>query len=65
MRDMVKRARLFVAQRRKAIVGVVVGVIAAQAVRRGIELSEAQADWLTMVLTGISVWAFPNQTGDV
>lgn len=64
MRDMYQCARRFVAQRRKAIVGVVVGVVAAQAVRRGVELSEAQADWLTMVLTGVSVWAFPNETGD-
>lgn len=64
MRDLYQRARRFVAHRRKAIVGVVVGAIAAQAVRRGIDLSESQADWLTMMLTAVSVWAFPNDTGD-
>lgn len=53
--------RLWLAQRRKAIIGVAVGTIAAQAARAGIDLTDAQADWLTLVLTSISVYLVPNQ----
>lgn len=52
---------IWLAQRRKAIIGVLVGSIAAQAARAGIDLTQAQADWLTVVLTGISVYLVPNQ----
>lgn len=45
---------------RKAIVGVLVGVVAAQLVQWGVDLSQAQTDLLTVVLTGLSVYLFPN-----
>lgn len=60
MRDIWTVVRRFVAQRRKAIVGVAVGAIAAHAVKLGVDLTDAQSQWLTMMLTALSVWAFPN-----
>jgi hypothetical protein len=57
---MMHTIRRFIAQRRKAIVGVAVGAIAAQAVRYGIDLTDAQTDWLTLLLTSASVYMFPN-----
>jgi hypothetical protein len=60
MKNSFDAVRVWVGQRRKSIVAVVVGAIAAQFIAWGVDLSTAQEDMLTLFLTGLSVYLFPN-----
>lgn len=56
--------RLYVAERRKALVALVVSAVAAFAARYGIDLDVAEATLLTSLLTAVSVYWVPNGSTD-
>lgn len=57
---MIDQVRRWIGQRRKAIVGVLVGAAVAKAAAYGIDMTDAQQQWLTVLLTSLSVYWFPN-----
>lgn len=57
--------KVYVAQRRKALVALVVSAVVAVAARYGVDLDVAEATLLTSLLTAVSVYWVPNSGGDV
>jgi uncharacterized membrane protein (DUF441 family) len=55
------RLQVWVAQRRKAVVALVVPVVVTLAARHGLDLTEAQIMALVALLTPAAVYNIPNQ----